>query len=74
MDAEILVMIKGFDDTFSQTVHSRYSYKCDEIVWGAKFTPVYETQLSGEIVLDFDKMHDYVEVELNETPQQELVN
>lgn len=74
MDAEILVMIKGFDDTFSQTVHSRYSYKCDEIVWGAKFTPVYETQLSGEIVLDFDKMHDYVEVELNETLQQEPVN
>ncbi|MEL7001192.1 MAG: ion transporter, partial [Bacteroidota bacterium] len=27
MDAEILIRIKGFDDTFGQTVHSRYSYK-----------------------------------------------
>lgn len=65
MDAEILIMIKGFDDTFSQVVHSRFSYKCDEIIWGAKFTPAYQTQQSGEIVLDFDKMDNYIEVELN---------
>lgn len=59
MDAEILIMIKGFDDTFSQVVHSRYSYKWNELVWNATFTPAYDTQPSGDIDLYFDKLNDY---------------
>lgn len=59
MDAEILIMIKGFDDTFSQVVHSRYSYKWDELVWGAKFGPAYDTLPSGDIELYFDRLSDY---------------
>src|SRR2546423_12633205 len=31
--AEFLILIKGFDDTFSQTVHARYSYRYDELQW-----------------------------------------
>jgi len=58
MDAEVLIMIKGFDDTFSQTVHSRYSYKMDEIEWGARFVSTFETQPSGHIHLYFDKIHE----------------
>ena len=64
MDAEVLIMIKGFDDTFSQVVHSRFSYKCDEIKWGAKFSAVYETQPSGDIMINFNQMNDHIEVEL----------
>ncbi len=59
MDAEILIMIKGFDDTFSQVVHSRYSYKWDELIWGARFGSAYETQPSGDIELYFDRLSDY---------------
>ncbi|MEJ2006355.1 MAG: potassium transporter, partial [Cyclobacteriaceae bacterium] len=58
MDAEILILIKGFDDTFSQSVHSRYSYKMDEVKWGARFVPPYDTQPSGDIHLFFDKIHE----------------
>src|SRR5579862_9453651 len=29
LQAEILILIKGFDETFSQTVNSRYSYRYD---------------------------------------------
>ncbi len=36
-DAEFLILLKAFDDTFSQTVHSRASYKYDEVIWGARF-------------------------------------
>jgi len=64
-DIEILIMIKGFDDTFSNVVHSRHSYKSDEIIWGGRFVPAYESQESGDIMLHFDKMHDYIEVDLN---------
>jgi inward rectifier potassium channel len=56
MDAEILIMLKGFDDTFSQVVHSAYSYKADEIKWGVKFTTAFNTQDNGEIHLYFDKL------------------
>ena len=41
LQAEVIVLMKGYDDTFSQIVHSRYSYRDDEIVWGAKFLPAF---------------------------------
>jgi inward rectifier potassium channel len=39
--AEFLILIKAFDDTFSQSVHSRSSYTIDELTWGAKFKNLY---------------------------------
>ncbi|RYE28538.1 MAG: ion transporter, partial [Sphingobacteriaceae bacterium] len=36
-EAEFLVMLKAFDDSFSQTVHSRTSYTDEEVVWNARF-------------------------------------
>ena len=36
VQAEFLILIKGFDDTFYQTLHTRHSYRHDEIVWGAE--------------------------------------
>src|SRR5215472_5154611 len=56
LQAEILILIKGFDDTFSQTVHSRYSYRFDEIAWGARFVPAFATNFHGDLVLEVDKV------------------
>jgi inward rectifier potassium channel len=56
LQAEILILIKGFDDTFSQTVHSRYSYRYNEIVWGARFTPAFQIDDQGDIVLEVDQV------------------
>jgi len=56
LQAEILILIKGFDDTFSQTVHSRYSYRYDEIVWGARFAPAFDVDEAGAIVLEVDQV------------------
>lgn len=36
-DVEFIVMTKAFDDSFSQTVYSRSSYKAPELRWGEKF-------------------------------------
>ncbi|KAA3616661.1 MAG: hypothetical protein DWQ05_13095 [Calditrichaeota bacterium] len=36
-NAEILILLSAFDETFSATVHTRTSYKYNEIVWGKKF-------------------------------------
>ncbi len=49
-DPEILVMLNGFDETFSQTVHTRSSYKGEEIVWGAKFKSMFNPQRDDEAI------------------------
>jgi inward rectifier potassium channel len=54
LSAEVLVLIQGFDDTFSQVVHARYSYRHDEIVWGAKFAPAFKIDTKGGLVVQVD--------------------
>jgi inward rectifier potassium channel len=49
-DTEFLVLIKAFDDTFSQTVHTRSSYNFDEVTWGAKFKPMFREDDGGKDV------------------------
>ncbi len=61
-NAEFLVMIKAFDDTFSQTVHSRTSYHHGEIVWGAKFVPVFAPDEKGILTLDLGLLDVYREI------------
>lgn len=56
MQAEIIVMMKAFDETFSQTVQARYSYRFDEIVWGAKFVPAFEVDEHGDWRLEVNKV------------------
>jgi inward rectifier potassium channel len=56
MESEVLILIKGFDDTFSQSVNSRHSYRHDEIEWGAKFSPAFFIDEVGEIVLNVDQV------------------
>jgi inward rectifier potassium channel len=56
MQAEVIALISGFDDTFSQTVHARYSYRYDEINWAAKFAPAFDIDESGELVVEVDRV------------------
>ena len=60
--AEVLILIKGFDDSFSQVVHTRYSYRWDEIEWSAKFAPAFSTAPEGHIVLHVGKVGHTVRV------------
>jgi inward rectifier potassium channel len=63
-EATFAVLLKAFDDTFSQTVHSRTSYQYDEVVWGAKFTPAFDRDEEGRIVLNLNKIDDYESINL----------
>jgi inward rectifier potassium channel len=60
---ELIVLIKGFDETFSQGVRSRYSYRFDELVWNAKFTPAFAFDETGTMVLNIDKVGNHAPVE-----------
>ncbi len=53
------ILLRAFDDTFSQTVHSRTAYQYTDIVWNAKFKPVFHRDDNGRIVLDLSKISDY---------------
>ncbi|MCX6186137.1 MAG: ion channel [Bacteroidetes bacterium] len=60
IEAELIFAFKGFDDTYSQTVHHRYSYSANEIVFGAKFIPMFERADDGQAtILHFDKIGAY---------------
>jgi inward rectifier potassium channel len=61
--AEVIILIKGFDETFSQSVRARYSYRFDEIVWNAKFTPAFDFDETGTMVLNIDKVGNHAPVE-----------
>jgi inward rectifier potassium channel len=64
-DAEFLVLLNGFDETFSQTVHTRSSYKADEIVWGARFRDVFNPpRPDGRLSVDIRKLHEFERVPL----------
>ena len=63
-EAGFAILLRAFDDTFSQTVHSRTQYQAHEIVWGAKFKPAFDRDDDGRIVLDLSKISEHVPFEL----------
>jgi inward rectifier potassium channel len=56
LQAEVLILIKGFDETFGQEVLSRYSYTYDEIVWGGSFAQAFHVDSEGHLVLNVDRV------------------
>jgi inward rectifier potassium channel len=56
LQAELLILIRGYDDAFFQVVHTRYSYRWDEIEWAARFLPAFEVSPGGQLVLDAGKI------------------
>ncbi len=61
-EASFSVLLKAFDDTFSQTVHSRAAYQYNDMIWNAKFKPAFDRNEDGRIVLDLSKIHHYAEI------------
>ena len=57
-NAEFLVLLTGIDETFSQTVHSRSSYKADEVVWDAKFSNIFDPLSEDKtLAIDLSRFH-----------------
>jgi len=56
LQSEFLVFAKAWDETFSQTVHQRFSYRYSEVVWDAKFTPAFGIDPSGGLQVHVDKV------------------
>ena len=56
LQAEVLILIRGYDDSFTQVVNTRYSYRWEEIEWAARFTPAFDVAPGGHLVLDLGRI------------------
>lgn len=60
---EIIVMLKGYDDTFAQDVYARNSYIPSEIAWHRRFRRAYDVDENGLAVVDLDVLDATEELE-----------
>ena len=56
--AEVVVVMKGVDETFVSTIHARTSYTPDEIVWGRRLADIFVSDPAGRRFIDFRRFHD----------------
>jgi len=65
INGEILVMLKVFDDMYSTTVVKRTSYSFAEVVYAAKFVPMYfRSNDEHKTILHIDKLNVFEKVDL----------
>jgi inward rectifier potassium channel len=60
-EASIVVTLSGIDETISQRVFARTSYRADEILWGRKFVDILSETEDGQTLVDYRRFHDTVE-------------
>jgi hypothetical protein len=64
---EIIIFIKAFDEMFANTVVGRTSYTANEIIFGARFKPMYHpSDNNSKTILDLSKMNEVETVPLPE--------
>lgn len=63
-DAEFVILLTPTDETFSQTVHARTSYKCTDVVYSAKFSDMFLPPVNGRPTVDIYRLHDIEPAEL----------
>jgi inward rectifier potassium channel len=58
-EAEFMILLAGVDETFSQTVHARSSYKANEIEFGHRFVNIYNPiDEAGVVSIDVRRLSD----------------
>ena len=62
-DVELYVMLRGFDDVFSNYVQQRTSYTFNEILFNRKFIPMYHESDDGKTtILELHKLNMHKEI------------
>ena len=55
---ELIALLSGTDDTLSETIYARQSYKPDHIRWNHRFADVLSLDARGRRVVDLHRFHD----------------
>ena len=62
-DVEIYVLIRGFDDVYSNFVQQRTSYTYHEIKFNGKFVPMYRESEDGKTtILELHKLNEFTDL------------
>jgi inward rectifier potassium channel len=61
-ETDIVLTLTGLDETVSQTVHARYYYLTEEILWDKRFVEIFATKRDGRRVIDYTRFHDVMPV------------
>ena len=57
--AEFLILLTGMDETFSQVVNARSSYRASEVIWDAKFSDIFVYDPEGRMAgIDITRFHE----------------
>jgi inward rectifier potassium channel len=59
---EIIVLLRGTDDTLSDIVYVRHAYTPDDILWNRRFADVLSVTPQGRRVVDLTRFHDTVPI------------
>lgn len=63
LEVEVMILLSAVDETFSQTVHTRSSYRFDEITFGAKFADMFHKSSDGRVSVDVNRLHEIERVD-----------
>ena len=58
MGAQIFLTITGTDETIGQTVHARYAYDLNDILWDRRFVDVLRVLPDGTRIIDYARFHE----------------
>jgi inward rectifier potassium channel len=62
-DVELYVLVRGFDDVYSNVVLKRTSYTYEEIMFNRKFKPMYRESNDGKTtILELHKLNEHIEI------------
>lgn len=74
LKGEVLVFLKAFDDMFSNTVVARTSYIFSEVVFGAKFKPMFKNSTDNKrTILHLDKLNSFDPADISYAYKEEQI-
>ena len=59
---ELVVVLSGLDEGFSQRIHARHAYTADDIVWDKRFADVLSVRPDGRRQLDYRRFQELVDL------------
>lgn len=57
-EVELIITLTGIDETVSQTIHARYSYVAEEILWNMRFVDILGKTPDGRRYVDYGRFHE----------------
>ncbi len=63
-NAEVVVSLTGLDETFSQMVHARKSYRPEDIKFGARLSDIMTISPDGSATIDYLRFDETIAAEL----------